>query len=68
MCELTAAVVTFSDCAAPVKLRWAATASNARRAFNGSFVAPSIIDPIVQYFLSAETSNHAPAPKVYRLI
>jgi hypothetical protein len=36
-----------------VKLRCAATASKARNAFNGSFRAPSIIQAIVQYFLSS---------------
>ena len=60
MCELTAAVVTLSDCAAPVKLRWAATASNARSAFNGSLVASFI----VQYFLSAWTAYRAGAQSI----
>jgi hypothetical protein len=64
MCELTAAVVTLSECAAPVKLWWAATASNARSAFNGSFVASFI----VQYFLSGGTSSPVSTPNVYRLI
>ena len=41
--ELTAAVVTFSACAALVKLRWAATASKARNAFRGSLVASLIV-------------------------
>ncbi len=33
---LTAAVVTCNASAAALKLRWAATASNTRTAFNGS--------------------------------
>ncbi len=48
MCELTAAVVTFSDWAAPVKLKWAATASKARRAFKGNLVS-ALIAPAASF-------------------
>src|SRR5687767_15170157 len=58
MCELTAAVVTLRACAALVKLRWAATASKARKAFKGSLVASLIVQRLFKNYLIEEHVRH----------